>query len=117
MGLIRVQNVTKQLGGRVVLNDVSVELNTGETIGLVGANGAGKTTLFKLMSGEWEPDFGTVTRSRGLEIGYLPQEPAIRLDHTLHDEVGAAFTELLLLENKLHDLSHQMAARHDAPEL
>src|ERR1051325_4098026 len=117
MGSVRIQNVTKQLGGRIVLDDVTLELHTGETVGLVGANGAGKTTLFKLIGGQMEPDFGTVTRSRGLSIGYLPQAPQARLEHTLHDEVGSAFADLLALEHKLHDLSEQMAAQHDSPEL
>lgn len=117
MGLIRLQNVTKQFGGQIVLDDVSLELNSGEIVGLVGANGAGKTTLFRLIAGVFAPDMGTVTVSRGLEIGYLPQEPAVGLDNTLHDEVLSAFAEVLALEKKMHALSEKMAEHHDSPEL
>ena len=95
----------------------TLELRTGETAGLVGANGAGKTTLFRLIAGEIAPDEGTITRSRGLEIGYLRQEPQVALDRTLHDEVGSVYAELLELERKLHDVSAEMAAHADGPHL
>src|SRR5262245_29885089 len=66
MGSISIQNVTKQFGGQVVLDDVALELNSGETVGIVGPNGAGKTTIFRLVLDWIQPDLGTVTRSRGL---------------------------------------------------
>ncbi|MCH7871552.1 MAG: ATP-binding cassette domain-containing protein [Planctomycetes bacterium] len=117
MGLIRVQNVTKQFGTQIVLNGVSLELNTGETVGLIGANGSGKSTLFKLIAGELKPDMGTITRSKGLAVGYLAQEPDVSPSNTLHDEVASAFAGLLVLERKLHDLSEQMAEHHHGPKL
>jgi len=116
MAIIRMQSVTKQFGPRIVLDDVDLELNDGETVGLVGVNGAGKTTVFRLITGEFPPDLGTVTRARGVNIGFLKQEPDLRLDRTLHEEVGSVFAELLELERKLHDLSERMAERHDGPE-
>jgi len=94
MSAIAVQSVTRQFGTQVVLENVSLELRSGEIVGLVGANGTGKTTLFRLITGELPPDSGTVTRSRGLEIGFLQQEPDVSLERSLHDEVGSAFAEL-----------------------
>ncbi|MCH7491393.1 MAG: ABC-F family ATP-binding cassette domain-containing protein [Gemmatimonadetes bacterium] len=117
MGLIRVQNVSKQFGGQLVLEDVSLELHTGRIVGLIGANGAGKTTLFKLIAGLIEPDRGTITGSKGLDIGYLPQEPQVNPQNTLHDEVASAFEHLLAMEEKLHTLAEQMAEQHDEPQL
>lgn len=116
VGTIRFQNVTKQYGGRVVLDDVSFELTTGHVVGIVGPNGAGKTTLFKLMLGQIEPDIGTVTRSRGLELGYLSQEPAIQLGRTVHDEALSAFEDLLALETRMHELGDEIAAKHGTAE-
>ncbi len=115
MGTIRLQNVTKQFGPQIVLADVDLELQTGETTAIIGANGVGKTTLFRLITGTFEPDIGTVTLSKGLEVGYLPQEPGLDDAGTLHDAVSSAFDELLALERKLHDVSHQLAAEHDGP--
>ncbi|GMV98227.1 MAG: ABC transporter ATP-binding protein [Phycisphaerae bacterium] len=101
----------------MVLEDVSLELQTGEVVGLVGANGAGKTTLFRLMAGEIAPDSGTVTRSRGLEIGYLRQEPDVSPERSVHDEVAGAFEPLLEMEKRLHALSEQIARQHDSDGL
>jgi ATP-binding cassette, subfamily F, member 3 len=113
MAIVTIRNVTKQFGTLVVLDDVSLELQGDERVGLIGANGAGKTTLFRLIAGELEPDLGTIIRARGLEIGHLRQEPDVLPDRTLHEEVGRAFDELLALERKLHELSDQMAACAD----
>ncbi|TWT42312.1 putative ABC transporter ATP-binding protein YheS [Phycisphaerae bacterium RAS1] len=115
MGLIRLENVTKQFGGRTILDAVTLELPTGRIVGVVGPNGAGKTTLFKLISGRMTPDLGSVSISKGLEVGYLAQEPEIGLQRTLHDEVLSAFDELLALEQRMHDVSEQIAAQHDTP--
>lgn len=117
MGNLRVQNVTKQFGGQIVLDGVTLELNSGEIVGIVGPNGAGKTTLFRLLMGQFRPDMGTVTISRGLEVGYLSQEPQIAIENTLHDEVLSAFANVLALERKQQELSERMAAEHDGPAI
>lgn len=117
MASVVLQNVTKQYGPKVVLENVSLEIRTGQTAGLIGANGAGKTALLRLIVGEEPPDVGTVTRSGGLEVGMLSQEPRLDSDRTLHDEVGSAFDELLGLERRLQDLAQLMADRHDEPRL
>jgi ATP-binding cassette subfamily F protein 3 len=117
MAVVSIQNVTKQFAEQVILGGVSLELHTGEIAGIVGANGAGKTTLFRLIAGELEPDQGTVTCSRGLDIGFLRQEPEVSLEHTLHDEVGSVFVELLALEDRLRDTGAQMADCRDDAEL
>ena len=117
MGLIRLQNVRQQFGDRLVLDEVSLDLHTGETVGLVGANGTGKTTIFRVIAGELTPDTGTVTVSKGLDIGYLPQEPAVGEGQTLHDEVLSVFADVLALERKLHDISQQMSAATERSQL
>lgn len=117
MAAVTIQGLTRQFGTLVVLDDVSLEFHTGEVVGLIGANGTGKTTLFRLIAGELPPDKGHITRSRGLEIGFLRQEPDVSLERTLHDEVGSVFDDLLALEEKLHHVSGQMAACTDEDKL
>ncbi len=117
MASVVLQNVMKQFGHKIVLDGVSLEVRSGETVGLVGANGSGKTTLFKLIAGREQPDLGTVTRTRGLRVGYLPQEPELDSARTLREEVGRAFDEVLDLERRMLELSHEIAARHDDPNL
>jgi ATPase subunit of ABC transporter with duplicated ATPase domains len=60
-------------GARLLLEDASFRIDSGDRIGLVGRNGAGKTTLTKVLAGEGEPAAGTVTRTG--PVGYLPQDP------------------------------------------
>lgn len=117
MGLIRLQNVHKQFGERILLDNVTLELNSGQRVGLVGPNGAGKTTLFKLVAGIAAPDSGTVTVSRGMKIGYLPQEPEVSPDRTLHDEVMSAFSDILAIEQRMHEISERMSRTPPGAEL
>jgi ATP-binding cassette subfamily F protein 3 len=114
LGLIRLQNITRQFGTQIVLSDVSLELHTGQIVGLVGANGAGKSTLFRIVAGEMKPDLGSVTRSKGLQVGHLPQEPDVMPGRTLHDEVASVFADLFALEEKLHRVSHDLAEAANA---
>ena len=60
---------------RKVLNDVSFFLNEGDKVGIVGINGTGKSTLLKILAGADESDRGSVTRTNGIRISYLPQIP------------------------------------------
>ena len=73
--ILAAQGVSKALGGRSVLLDVTFNLGQGDRIVLVGPNGAGKTTLLRLLLGSEQPDAGIITRAPGVEVGYLPQEP------------------------------------------
>jgi ATP-binding cassette subfamily F protein 3 len=108
MAAITIHGVTKQFGTQHVLDNVSLELNSNETVGLIGTNGSGKTTLFRIIAGELLPDQGSATRSKNLDVGFLRQDPDIELNRTLRAEVADAFTDLLVMEDQLHDLSSRM---------
>ncbi|HTQ50856.1 MAG TPA: ABC-F family ATP-binding cassette domain-containing protein [Candidatus Acidoferrales bacterium] len=72
--MLTVAGLSKAFGGRVLFDDVSLTLLSGERVGLVGPNGAGKSTLLKIILGQETPDAGEVTFIRGTRFGYLPQE-------------------------------------------
>ena len=74
MSLVRLEQVTREVGNFVILNAVDAAIAPGERIGLVGPNGAGKTTLLRIVSGRDEADRGTVSRRRGMTLGLLSQE-------------------------------------------
>jgi macrolide transport system ATP-binding/permease protein len=94
-------NISKSYGFHQVLKEVSLVLNAGERIGLVGANGVGKSTLLKIITGEIEADSGTLTLPAGLQIGYLAQ--------VITDFEGKTIDELIAQSmNKLHTLESQM---------
>jgi ATPase subunit of ABC transporter with duplicated ATPase domains len=74
MSLVRVSNVTREIGTFVILDAVNAAVAIGERVGMVGPNGAGKTTLLRIVAGVDEPDRGEVHRRRALTIGLLAQE-------------------------------------------
>ncbi|MEJ5912836.1 ABC-F family ATP-binding cassette domain-containing protein [Pseudokineococcus sp. 1T1Z-3] len=71
--LLNAESVSVVLGARDVLAGVSLGLDDGDRIGVVGRNGDGKSTLLRVLTGEHAPDDGRVTQSRGLRVGVLPQ--------------------------------------------
>jgi ATP-binding cassette, subfamily F, member 3 len=74
--MLTVSQLTKSFAGRVLFEDVSLQVNRGDRVGLVGPNGAGKSTLFSLILKEASPDAGKVSLEKSTTIGYLPQETA-----------------------------------------
>jgi ATPase subunit of ABC transporter with duplicated ATPase domains len=72
--MIRIENVSKQNGHRLLFVEASATLLKGEKVGLIGPNGAGKTTLFRLITGEEAPDEGQISVDRGIAIGYFDQD-------------------------------------------
>ncbi len=77
MNLIALEHIYKQLGERVLLEDVSLTINRGDRIGLIGINGSGKTTLLRMIAGLEHADAGQIVRWSGVRIHYLPQEPVL----------------------------------------
>ena len=71
--MLSVANLTKTYGTQVIFDAVSFTVGEGERVGLVGRNGSGKTTLLKLITGEEEPDSGSINLPRSHTIGYLSQ--------------------------------------------
>ena len=71
--MIKINQLSKSYFARELFADVSLQMNAGERLGLVGRNGHGKTTLFRLILGEEEPDAGEITIPRNYRIGHLEQ--------------------------------------------
>ena len=106
MNLLTMENLTKSYTERLIFDHTSFSINEGEKIGLIGINGTGKSTLLRLAAGLEEPDEGTVVRSRGLDIRFLPQNPQF--------QEGDIILESIVRENEGHghvwDLESQAKA-------
>ena len=89
MALFNMRDVSVGFGGALVLEGISLHIERGERLGLVGRNGVGKSTLLKIIAGELEPDAGTVIRERGLQVAYLVQEVPEGLAGTVADIVAS----------------------------
>lgn len=75
MSIVSLEAVDASVGSGVLFEDVTLGIEDGEKIGLVGRNGSGKSTLLRILAGRAEPDEGSVVRSRGLRISPLDQRP------------------------------------------
>lgn len=74
MALISLQDVSIGFGGPRLLEDINLQIESGERVGLLGRNGMGKSTLLKLITGELLPHDGTIARQQNIKVAYLPQE-------------------------------------------
>ncbi len=92
--MLTVSQLSKSFSGRILFDDVSLQVNRGDRIGLVGPNGAGKSTLFSLILGEASPDTGQITIEKSATIGFLPQETAAAKDETVLELALATTPEL-----------------------
>ncbi|RLT24240.1 MAG: ABC transporter ATP-binding protein [Chloroflexi bacterium] len=114
MSLVTIKGVRREIGARVILEDVEASVAAGERIGLVGPNGAGKTTLLRLIAGHDEPDAGSVNVSRGLRINLLTQEsaqdPALLAASSLTDAVRGGAAEIVTLAEELRRMEIEGAA-------
>lgn len=115
--LVSVQDVTKSFLDDVVLQDVSLEINENDRIGLLGVNGAGKTTLLNIIAGGMEFDEGSVHRARGIEIGYLRQNDALEGENTLAQEAQDAFRHIYQVQKEMEDCWRGLEKQPDDEEM
>src|SRR5258708_12827651 len=81
--MLTISQVTKAFGADVLFEEVSLQVNRGDRLGLIGANGSGKSTLFSLILGRDQPDNGAINLQKNARIGFLPQENAPVGDETV----------------------------------
>ena len=112
--MLQVRNVTKWFGDVRVLDRITFTLNRSERAGLIGPNGCGKSTLLKIITGELEPDQGSVQLTpAGLRLGYLPQALEFPSDATVGDVLTAAQGERISAEARLAVLAERIATTNN----
>jgi ATPase subunit of ABC transporter with duplicated ATPase domains len=107
--MIRLDNVSKQVGHQILFIEASAALQKGEKIGLVGPNGAGKTTLFRMISGQETPDEGQVSLDRGITIGYFSQDVGEMSGRSAVAEVMDGAGPVSVVAGELRELEAAMA--------
>jgi ABC transport system ATP-binding/permease protein len=116
VNVLNVSGLRKSFGGRVVFDGVAFAINEGEKVGFIGANGSGKSTLFRIIAGVEGADAGDVAIRRGIDVGYLAQEPAFTAGESIRDAVSSGRPELRAALAAYDDVSHRLAAPHDDHE-
>ena len=111
MAIVSVQNLKVDFGGKVLFQNVSFDVNSGDFVGLIGANGTGKTTLFKVIRGEIEPTEGGAFISKTTKVGYLEQHACAGSVRTVYDEALSIFEPLMKIEQELEDIAVAIDAK------
>ena len=117
MSILTARNLAKSYGAQDVFSGIDISIARGDKIALVGPNGAGKTSLLRILLGTDEPTDGNVFRSRGLRMGYLPQDADYGSESTLYAEMLDVFGPLRAQERSLHRLADEMAVAADPRDL
>jgi ATP-binding cassette subfamily F protein uup len=108
------QEVRIAFGGPRLLDGVTLQIERGERVCLVGRNGAGKSTIMKIVVGELAPDSGEVIRAKGARVASLEQEVPQGLDGTVFDVVSEGLGDIVELLSEYRSLVHILALGNDA---
>lgn len=122
MNVLNVEGVSKTYGNRTLLDNVSLGVNEGDKIGVIGLNGMGKSTLLKIIAGVVKPDEGKVVKGNSVSVAYLPQNPEFGENDTIISYVcegaagseadAATVSEARTILNKLGITDHEQDTAH-----
>ena len=112
--MLSLQNAGKRFGPRVLFLEANWLIRADEKTALVGANGTGKSTLMKVLAGLESLDYGSLQQTRGMSIGYLPQEGLRLTGRSVFEECLTVFDELRDMEKEIERLAGQLAILNHA---
>ncbi|MEK9724075.1 MAG: energy-dependent translational throttle protein EttA [Rhodospirillaceae bacterium] len=105
--VIEADGLRKGFGNRMLIEDLSFKLPPGAIVGVVGPNGAGKTTLFRMITGQDEPDAGTIRIGETVTLGYIDQSrDSLDADKTVWEEVSDGLDEIELGKRKMQSRAY-----------
>ncbi|RVU55563.1 ABC-F family ATP-binding cassette domain-containing protein [Anaerosphaera multitolerans] len=107
--LLSISNINKTYITDTILEDVSLIVENGDKIGLIGVNGSGKTTLFNIITEEISKDSGTIFKPKDLRIGYLKQQLHSNSEKTVYEECEEIFSDLIKMEEEIRTLEIEIS--------
>lgn len=113
MNLITLENISKSYSEKILLKDISLGINEGEKIGLIGVNGTGKSTLLKIIAGAEEPETGTITKANKVRVEYLPQNPEYDEESTVLEQVFKGTSAEMKLLGEYQDILEKINVSFD----
>ena len=108
-GMLQLSAAGKRFGPKLLFEDVNWLITPNERTGLVGGNGTGKSTLLKILAGMESLDYGTRTHTKGMTLGYLPQDGLALSGRSVFEECLSVFDEIRELEREYEQLTHTMS--------
>ncbi len=111
--MINLEKVGVHLPQGYLFNDISLQINKGDKIGLVGKNGAGKSTLLKLISGVDKPSEGKIHKPSDYKIGYLTQDIVIDSTLSVFEYLKTSNALLTRLNDRIEQINHDLVERSD----
>ncbi|MBC1920400.1 ABC-F type ribosomal protection protein [Listeria booriae] len=108
MTIVALNNVTKRFTGDLILEKISLQVEEGERIGLIGRNGEGKSTILKIIARLETVDDGIVSVKRSATVGLLNQMPNVSGNAIVRDYLRTAFADVLALQAELTELEQRM---------
>ena len=107
--ILRLENIQKYYGAKLILDEISLNLNRGDRAVLVGENGAGKSTLARIILRQELIEKGTIKFASNTQIGYLPQEVEISTEITVREYIEQTIGDLNIIRDRLRELEIKMA--------
>lgn len=111
MNYLEADQLAKDLGERVLFQNLSLSINQGDKIALIAKNGSGKSSLLKILAGVDEPDAGTVRIRKGLKMAYLSQEPDLNGALTIQQLIDTSNTQLMSVIRR-YELAVEAQSEH-----
>lgn len=108
MNIITLENISKNYSEKVLLNNVSLGINDGDKIGLIGINGAGKSTFLKVVSGREEFFDGNITKGKNVRIEYLSQNPPFDGESTVLEQIFKGDTKEMKILMEYEELLNEI---------
>src|SRR5947209_8596755 len=112
--MLQLSQAGKRFGPKVLFQDLDWLITPHDRVGLVGANGTGKTTLLKVLAGTEGLDYGTITRQRDIECGYLPQDGLSLSGRSVFAECLSVFSHIHQMQREQEELAHRMGEVGDS---
>lgn len=108
MNILTVENLTKSFGEKLLFENVTFGIDTGQKIALIAKNGAGKSSLIRIIAGKDQPDEGKVIMNNDLKISYLPQNPDMNENSTILDYLFDSDNEAVVLVREYEEMVFEM---------